>query len=266
MLRIASSILFGKVLSAAELSGFVPPTAFAYRKSLSQHALAILCRWLLAAWARQGRVWVLDWDDYNVFCNVERDGLARLLEDHPKVECGQWIRCFYGSLEVYVVTPFGLTGPYEVLLSGMQGDSMGVGSFTLVGIFRSRANRTMVVYSLRPETSGQGGPAPADYCYFHPAFPDLPVFEFSFSDDRRLFSSSDAGLAHLVDVGRVTCTAAAGSLNALKLKAFTIHLDSGRLQYGGGTVCSVVGDLPVQSEGLGVVGIPIVMAKTFRPG
>ena len=29
---------------------------------------------------------------------------------------------------------------------------MGVGSFTLVGIFRSRANRTLVVYSLRPES------------------------------------------------------------------------------------------------------------------
>ena len=53
LLRNASSILFGKVMSAAERSGFIPPTAFAYRKSLSQHALATLCRWLIAAWARQ---------------------------------------------------------------------------------------------------------------------------------------------------------------------------------------------------------------------
>ena len=71
-----------------------------------------------------------------------------------------------------MVTPFGLAGPYELLHGGVQGDSMGVGSFTLVGIFRSRAHRTMVVYSLKPETGGQGGPDPAEYCYFHPAFPD----------------------------------------------------------------------------------------------
>ena len=263
LLRIASSIMFGKVLSAAELSGLVPPTAFAYRKSLSQHALAILCRWLIAAWVRQGRVWVLDWDESNAFCNVERDGLARLLEDHPEVDCGQWIRRFYGSLEVYVVTPFGLTGPYELLHGGVQGDSMGVGSFTLVGIFRSRANKSMVVFSLRPETGGRGGPSPADYCFYHPAFPDLPVFEFSFSDDRRLISSSSAGAAHLLDVGRTTCTAAAGSLNALKLEAFAIDLEGDRLLYGEGTVCSVVGDLPTRPKGLGVVGIPIVMGDAI---
>ena len=95
------------------------------------------------------------------------------------MDCGQWICRFYSSLEVYVVTPFGLTGPYELLHGGVQGDSMGVGSFTLVGIFRSRANKTMVVFALRPETGGPGAPAPADYCFYHPAFPDLPICELA---------------------------------------------------------------------------------------
>ena len=85
------------------------------------------------------------------------------------------------------------------------------------------------------------------------------MFEFNFSDDRRLFSSSAPGLAHLLDVSGTTCTAAAGSLNALKLKAFVINLEEGRLRYGSGSAYSVAGELPAQPEGLGVVGIPIVM-------
>ena len=64
-----------------------------------------------------------------------------------------------------------------------------------------------------------------------PAFPDLPVFEFSFSNDRRLISSSSAGAAHPLDVGRTTCTAAAGSMNTLKLEAFAINLKGDRLLY-----------------------------------
>ena len=84
LLRIASSILFGKVMSATELSGFVPPTAFAYMKSPPQHALAILCGWLPAAYAKHGRVWVLDWDESNAFCNVERDGLAFCSRTTPR--------------------------------------------------------------------------------------------------------------------------------------------------------------------------------------
>ena len=85
-------------------------------------------------------------NESNAFCNFERKGLARLLKDHPEVDCGQWIRRLYSSSEVYVVTPFGVTCPYELLHGGVQGDSMGVGSFTLVGIFRSRVNRTMVAF------------------------------------------------------------------------------------------------------------------------
>ena len=140
---------------------------------------------------------------------------------------------------------------------------MGVGSFTLVGIFRSRANRTLVVYALRPEFGGSGGPDPVDYCFFHPAFPQLPVFGFGFSNDRRLFSSSAVGLAHLLDIGRTTCTAASGSLSSAKLKAFVIDPEGGRLQYGQGSVCSVAGELHTKEAGLGVVGIPVVMGDSI---
>ena len=60
LLRNASLILFGKVLSAAELSGFIPPTVFAYRKSLSQHARTsssmAACRGI--AWALAASPWL----------------------------------------------------------------------------------------------------------------------------------------------------------------------------------------------------------------
>ena len=66
------------------------------------------------------------------------------------VDCGTWLARFYASLDVYVVTPFGLVGPYALLRGGAQGDSMGVGSYTLMGVFRTRANCTLAVFGLHP--------------------------------------------------------------------------------------------------------------------
>ena len=107
----------------------------------------------------------MDWDESNAFCNVERAGLARLLEDHPEVDCGQWMCHFDASLEVFVVTPFGLTGSYELLHGVVQGDGMGVGSFTLVGVFRSRG--------VRPRAGDRrtGRPSPSRLLLLPPGLP-----------------------------------------------------------------------------------------------
>ena len=111
-----------------------------------------MARWLLAHWALTRPVWVVDWDESNAFCNVPREGLQRLLESHPAVDCGEWLARFYASLDVYVVTSFGLVGHYALLHGGAQGDSMGVGPYTLMGVFRTRANRTLAVFGLHPPT------------------------------------------------------------------------------------------------------------------
>ena len=52
----------------------------------------------------------------------------------------EWAENFFGSLSVYVVSPFGLAGPYPVGHGGAQGDSMGPGLFGAAGVMRTKFN------------------------------------------------------------------------------------------------------------------------------
>ena len=128
----------------------------------------------------------------------------------------------YRALQIYVVTLFGMTGPYAMKHGGAQGDTMGVGGFTLMGVLRTRANTSIVLRALRMDTGQSGGPDPHAYCFEHPGLLEVLVPEVCFSDDRRLFATPQ-GAARQISVGRATCTAVAGSLNAVKLRAFGVH-------------------------------------------
>ena len=72
---------------------------------------------------------------------------------------------------------------------------MGVGAFTLMGVLRTRANRSIVLCALRTDTGQSGGPDLRTYCFEHPGLPGVLVPEVSFSDDRRLFVKSTQGAA-----------------------------------------------------------------------
>ena len=71
------------------------------------------------------------------------------------------------------------------------------------------------------------------------SFPLLPAFDFNFSDDRLLFSSSANKLTHVANIRRTTCPTAAGSLNLVTVTALVIGLKAGQLIYGHGSVCPV---------------------------
>ena len=189
--------------------------------------------------------------------------MKELLSSHPEVDCGAWVCDLYRALRIYVVTPFGLAGPYSMKHGGAQGDSMGVGAFTLMGVLRTRANRSIVLRALRTDTGQSGGPDPHTYCFEHPGLPGVLVPEVTFSDNRRLFAKSAQGAARRVSVGRTTCTVAVGSLNADKLRAFGVHrLEDQAMGYVSGAVASEVGELPPQKSGLSVVGVPMVMGES----
>ena len=86
LLRLTLAIMFARVQHRAEMSGWLPPSSFAYRKKLSPQLLALACRWMLARWSRDSPVYVIDWDESNAFCNVPRDCLKELLSSHPEVD------------------------------------------------------------------------------------------------------------------------------------------------------------------------------------
>ena len=166
--RKESTAIFHRLHMVSTLLGLDPPSAFAYRKELSSHLVAIFCRWGIPQWIHErGRLCVFHWDESNAFCKLQRESLQQVCPGVIRVD--PWYQSFYGKLSIYVQSPYGLLGPYRMLHGGAQGDSMGVGKFKALGSVRSRANAAIVANALRPETGGLGGPNPAEWCPVHPA-------------------------------------------------------------------------------------------------
>ena len=168
--RRESTLLFAKFMSRSELTGLMPPWAYAYRTEITPHDLGLFLRWFLAYWAIKSPrgCWCADWDESNAFCNVNREALRGYLMDDPPLEhVGELTRWFFDGLMVYLQTPFGLAPPYYMKQGGIQGDSMGVGGYLIPRVMRSWALLDCVT-----------GPP-------HPCLPGVQVPEVIFSDDGR---------------------------------------------------------------------------------
>lgn len=241
--RLAAGVMFRRVLCRAELSGWIDPWCFSYRKEFSPLLLGIFVRWTLAFWVLvYTEAWVIDWDESNAFCNLCRDDLPQLFHDTP-FPVGEWTKVFFDSLWLYVSTPFGLTRPYRMKQGGVQGDSLGVLQYLLVRLIRSKALRQLI----------EGPP--------HPTLHQHPVPEVMFSDDSRLFGLTARDLAQTLNHQADLATKAGASVNVAKLKAFRIQLGCSGLIYAQGEVSSKLGALMTESSGLRVVGVPCVMGE-----
>ena len=153
-----------------------------------------MCPWLLAFWAALGDVFIGDWDESNAFCNIPRESCDELMgDDTPGL--GEWLRQFYDALEVYVMTPFGMTDAYRMRHGGAQGDSMGVGTHGAVGIRRTEFHLGVLRQGYFPEDLSSGAPAMSSICLYAPYDSSIPVPEVVYSDDRRFFARTAAGLA-----------------------------------------------------------------------
>ena len=74
---------------------------------------------------------------------------------------------------------------------------MGVGSYTLMGVFRTRANCTLAVFGLHPQTGEAQVPNERGLLQ-PPGLEGETVPEIVFSDDRRLFADSREAVAERV--------------------------------------------------------------------
>lgn len=202
-------------------------------------------------------MFIADWDESNAFCNIPRRGAPRLLDGIAPGLAG-WCQSFYGALGVRVVTPFGLTDPYPLLQGGGQGDSMGVGLHLAVGIIRTNFHSGILQAGLHPADMTTGTLPISDICFPAPHDPSTFLPELVYSDDRRFFSRSSAGLAHLLDVACHACWAAGGSVNFQKLKVYAVGLSGGKLKYLTGELTGTHGSLSFSSDSLSFLGIPLV--------
>jgi hypothetical protein len=82
-----------------------------------------------------------------------------------------------------------------------------------------------------------------------------------YSDDRRLFSTTAAGLAHLLDVACQGCWASGGAVNVSKLKVFAVRRRSNRVVCVPGTLDTMQGVLPYSTTDLNFVGFPLLMGS-----
>jgi hypothetical protein len=169
-----------------------------------------------------------------------------------------WLQQLYGAMHVYLVTPYGLAGPYPLLHGGAQGDSMGVGWYLYVGMRRTEYHRGVVLGNLHPSDLAPGGTSLTASCFAAPADPGHMLPELGYSDDRRLFSRSAEGLANLLDVAAHGCWAAGGVVNGTKLQAFCVRREGQKLVYVADHLDSVLGPLDYRCEGLALCKIPLV--------
>ena len=259
--RLESSIVFRRLQRFLELHSCLPSSMLAYRRQLSPQDAAVLGRQLLACWTADGsEVHIADWDEENAFCNVPRHAARDVVgEEGPGLAA--WLQQFYGALQVFLVTPFGLAGPYQLQHGGAQGDSMGVGWYLFVGKRRTEFHRGILAARVHPADLSSGGPPPHTLCFSAPSDNSLLIPELSYSDDRRFLARTADGLAHLLEIAAHGCWAAGGVVNGAKLQIFRVGRQGGRLTYLEGHVDTLLGPLDYQRGGLALCKIPLLMGE-----
>ena len=128
-----------------------------------------------------------------------------------------------------------------------------------VGCQRSRFHLGVLLGALDPRDLSPGGPAADDVCFRLPCPPSALVPELCYSDDRRLFARSAAGLAHVLSVECHGCWAAGGSVNGGKLLAFRVALRAGKLVCLAGSVDTVVGPVAFSRGAVSLAGVPLLI-------
>ena len=110
-----------------------------------------------------------------------------------------------------------------------------------------------------PESGRARGLGPQTWCPSHPALPSEQVPEVSSSDDRRIFSFTDAGFQRVLHVNQMTCLTSSGAINNAKLKAYCPEAQPTNIKYSTATVNTSLGAIKAEAGGLEMVKVPIIM-------
>ena len=159
----------------------------------------------------------------------------------------------FGSLSVYVVSPFGLAGPYPVGHGGAQG----VGLFGAAGVLRTKFIGGVLCQGLSPSFLC---PLRVDPLALYPTLPWSPSGicpEVVFSDDHMLLGRSFEGLSQVLEANCQSCWAMGGSANSVNVKAYRVEYHAAGLRVEG-RWDSFLGPPPLEAGGLVMAGVPLV--------
>ena len=257
--RLESSNVFLRQQERSEWFQWTPPSHYAHRKQLSPQMCAITCRWLTWWYAHtNGKVFIIDWDESNAFCNTIRHGMDKLFP-REALQVERWAEQFFGSFRIYVVSPFGLTEPYCMRHGGSQGDSMGVGLYATTTCARTRFHNGVLSQQRNPSDLSSRAPEHAFKCLPAPWNSSIKVLEIVYSDDRRGFTSTLEDAAHMFHVFSQGCWSTGGSSQCKKVQIFGVEPKNPReLKYIEDTVDTMQDKFNLQCSGLKMTGIPLM--------
>ena len=160
-----------KLTSSQEISQFLPPSTYAYRKGFSPSMPVFAARVaVMISLDLHQSVAIGDFDCSDAFFRVARGELSALLDAMPDTwNFGRWAAAFFRQVQVVPVTADGLAPPYTT----GEGFNQGM-NFSAVGFQSVSA----VVDACLPLDFSIAVPSP---------YGPLPLTMLSFSDDRRPF-------------------------------------------------------------------------------
>ena len=117
----------------------------------------------------------------------------------------EWAEKFFNSFEIYVVSPFGLAGPYTMRHGGSQGDSMGVGLYAATTCARTKFHQGALLQHKNPADLSPHSEQHKYKSVAAPWDPHIKVLEIVYSDDCRGFATSLQDMAHMYNTFSQGC-------------------------------------------------------------
>ena len=194
------------------------------------------------------------------FCNVLRLGLDALAEHFLGLSIERWCSAFYGSMSVFMVSPWGLDGPYPISHGGAQGDSMGVGAFSVASVVRTRFKRGVLNHGLSPSALQLGLSPPPPSSLSSPEC----IHEVVWIDDRSLFGLSREGPDRIVEANCQSSWSGGGTPQSLKLKGFQLCCSPAGPRYQSDDWNSFLGRSSFSTSGFVMTGVPLVMGDAAQ--
>ena len=203
------------LVQSLEVSGALPPDAFAYRSDMRPAFLALSFRaTVFSSLETHGTAAVTDWDSADAFLRQQREDCTTL---HSILQLpwdfGPWAVKYYGRLRIHPLAEDGFAPPYVTEEGWNQGDNPSGDTY--------QVGELVVSGSLPHPTDVRVPPGPAG----------IPVSNLSYSDDRRLVRPTLPSLVALTRLCARATVAKGGLVHMDKLRFFALRLGaSGPIQ------------------------------------
>ena len=240
--RLFAGVVHDDVVTRGEAMGTWCAGLFSYRKELCPAFMALSARATVGlSLIETGECHIVDGDESGAFDMPVREDVAVFSKVWPgQCSYGEWAKNFYGRQQVRLWTVCGLAPPVTPELGFAQGCTLAATAFTDLGILRSRCLQTL----------GEGWWLRSG----------VPLFEFTFSDDRRWFGRTAAEASRVATIAHVLSGDACAPSNKAKM-AYTIL----RLQPDG-AVRRVPGVLDVHGTPVSASDeVPVIVGITLEP-